>query len=78
MKPADLDRPPPAESPLPLDQRTPLEIAMEPGPKPWPNSLSDNIRELTRPFQPPTRRKEKDVHRVLTILDELKTKGGTE
>jgi hypothetical protein len=70
MNPPDLDRPP-----LPLDQRTPLEIAMEPGPLPWPETLADNIRELERPFQPPTRRKEKDVHRVLAILDQLQ-KGG--
>jgi hypothetical protein len=41
--PPDLDRPPP-----PLDQRTPLEIALEPGPLPWPQSLEENIRETSR------------------------------
>jgi hypothetical protein len=43
MNPPDLDRPP-----LPLDQRTPLEIAMEPGPLPWPVTLEENIRETAR------------------------------
>ena len=55
---------------------TPLEIALRPGAIPWPTALEDNIREAERPYQAPTRRKERDVHRVLTILDELKTKGG--
>lgn len=67
----------PLDALLSPDERR-LAVALEPGPLPWPEALTDNIRELERPFQAPTRRKEKDVHRVLTILDELKTKGGTE
>lgn len=55
---------------------TQLEIALRPGAIPWPNSLQDNIAELERPFQAPSRRKERDVNKVLTILDGLLTKGG--
>lgn len=30
---------------------TPLEVALRPGAKPWPNCLRDNITELERPYR---------------------------
>ncbi len=38
----------PLDALLTPDQRTPLEIALEPGPLPWPQSLEENIRETSR------------------------------
>ena len=63
---------------------TPLETALRPGARPWPNCLRDNVAEMERPYQQhadpvldrlPAYKSGREANRLLAILDELTERG---